>query len=255
MVIDEVFPNPTVKKVIFQIRFPNLFYIESKIGEIQEKIMEKFPESALIFRQQLLLADLPPEEGLKDLIDESRHDSFGNKIWQFRSSNNYKLNILSDSLDITSEFHKTYNNLKVENRFRDIIEFVLDKFFSIVKVPIINRIGLRYIDECPIPSKDNKTLIKYYNSAFPTKRFKIENADKMDFITTINKNGFKLRYVESLQKINEEYKLILDFDGYSNNISSKDYLNILDKLHEQISEEYEKTIKDPVYKYMRQKKE
>ena len=31
MAINEVFPNPTVKKVIFQIRFPNLFFIESKI--------------------------------------------------------------------------------------------------------------------------------------------------------------------------------------------------------------------------------
>jgi hypothetical protein len=40
MAIEEVFPNPTVKQVAFEIRFPNLFYLESKIGELQVKIME-----------------------------------------------------------------------------------------------------------------------------------------------------------------------------------------------------------------------
>ena len=28
---DEVFPNPTVKEVVFEIRFPSLFYMESRI--------------------------------------------------------------------------------------------------------------------------------------------------------------------------------------------------------------------------------
>ena len=47
----EIFSNPTVKKVIFQIRFPNLFFIENKIGDFQLKIMGMFPESKLIFRR------------------------------------------------------------------------------------------------------------------------------------------------------------------------------------------------------------
>lgn len=38
MPINEVFVNPTVKQVIFQVKFPNLFFIESKIGDIQLKI-------------------------------------------------------------------------------------------------------------------------------------------------------------------------------------------------------------------------
>ena len=58
MVINEIFPNPTVKTVVFQIRYPNLFYIENKIGEIQLKLMKEFPESALLYRQRILLADV-----------------------------------------------------------------------------------------------------------------------------------------------------------------------------------------------------
>ena len=50
MKLDKIFPNPLVEKVIFQIRFPNLFFIQDRIGTLQSKIMEKFPDSELIIK-------------------------------------------------------------------------------------------------------------------------------------------------------------------------------------------------------------
>ena len=108
MSIDEIFSNPTVKQVVFQIRFPNLFYIENKIGELQLKIMKEFPHSALLFRRRLLFADIGPEvkhEALPSPLDEGE----GKKIWQFKSDKNCQLNVLTDTLDISSPYHKTYN--------------------------------------------------------------------------------------------------------------------------------------------------
>jgi uncharacterized protein (TIGR04255 family) len=252
MVIDEVFPNPTVKQVMFQIRFPNLFYMESKIGDFQLKIMKEFPKSALLFRRQVVFADLGPEGKLEEIpkIDEES----GKKIWRFESDKNYRLSVLTNSLDITSEYHKTYNGDN-PNKFRDIIEFVLNRFFEVSSIPIINRIGLRYIDECPLPSKDNETLKSYYNSIFPIDRFNIADVDEMFFRTVTKKNNFNIIYAETLQKIKDEYKLNLDFDGFALNILSEDCLRVTDELHRLISEEYEKTIKEPVYNYMRRRVE
>jgi len=253
MSINKIYPNPTVKKVIFQIKFPNLFYIENKIGDLQLKIMEKFPQSSLLFRKQIVFADIGPGVKLENISSDLGEEK-GKKIWQFKSSKNYQLDVLSDSLDISSQHHKTYN-LEGGDKFRDIIKFVLDQFLEIVSIPIINRIGFRYIDECPIPSKDNATFDSYYESAFPIKRFNLAEVDEMDFKTVIKKGEYYLRYVESLQKVGSEYKLILDFDGFANNIDSKDYLITTDNLHAMIIEEFEKTIKKPVYQYMEQKKE
>ena len=253
MSISEVFPNPTAKEVIFQIRFPNLFYMENKIGELQLKIMKEFPQSTLLFRRQILFADIGPEVKLEDIPSDSDRET-GKKIWQFKSDKNFKLNVLNDSLDITSEYHKTYN-LEGGDKFRDIIKFVLDHFFSVTSIPIINRIGLRYIDECPIPSKDNSAFKSYYKSSFPLDRFNLADASEMDFKTVVRNGDYHLRYIESLQKINDEYKLILDFDGFAENITSEDCLTITDDLHTIILEEYERTIKEPVYKYMRQRRE
>jgi len=252
MSITEIFPNPTVKQVIFQIRFPNLFFLENKIGDFQIKIMERFPDSGLLFRRQVIFADLGPEAKLEDIPREA-----GRKIWQFKSKKNVELNVLQDSLDINSKYHKTYK-LGDGAKFRDIIEFVVQRFFEVTSIPIIERIGLRYIDECPILSNDNNTFTSYYNSKFPLDKFNLANAKEMDFKAVVKKGDYYLHYAESLQKQKNDadnYSLRLDFDGFAENIKSEDYLTVLDSLHEIISDEYEKTIKAPVYEYMRQKKE
>jgi len=249
--IDEVFPNPTVKQVIFQIRYPNLFYIENRIGEFQIKIMDKFPNSSLIHRKQIIFTDIGPD-GKFDVPSDVEEET-GKKVWQFESDKGFQLNITSDSLDITSAYHKTYNlDNGGSEKFRDFIEFVLENFFSVMEIPIATRIGLRYIDECPLFSKDNETFKEYYNSILPIERFDIALAKEMDFKTLMEKDNCLLRYIESLQRVNDEDKLILDFDAFTGHTKSEQCLDVTDKLHEIISEEYKKTIKKPVIEYMRQ---
>lgn len=251
MTIQEVFPNPTVKNVVFQIRFSNLFYIENKIGDLQIELMKEFPESSILYRQKFILADSGADIP-KDLDETSGNKP--EKIWHFESPKKCKLTINSSSLSISSEFHKTYNNKGAENKFRDIIEFVLSNFFKIIQVPIIKRIGLRYIDECPIPKKNTELFKSYYESTFPLDRFKLENSTEMEFVVVTKKGKQKLRFREKLVQISKKYKLILDFDGFSENIKSDDCLKVTDSLHNLISKEYEKSLKEPVFKYMRKGK-
>jgi len=253
MVIKEIFPNPTVKQVVFEIRFPNLFYMENKIGDFQLKIMKEFPESSLLFRRAFMLVDVGPKTKLEEIAARASEEERGIKVWQFKSRKNYEINVQTNRLNIISQYHKTYN-LGDSDKFRDVIEFVLDNFFAVTSIPIINRIGLRYIDECPLPAKDNETFRAWYNSVFPIDRFSISDADEMFFRTVVKRGNFHLIYMETLQKRGEEYKLILDFDGFAKDISSEDCLRVTDELHRIISEEYEKTIKEPVYEYMRQER-
>ncbi len=76
----------------------------------------------------------------------------------------------------------------------------------------------------------------------------------MNFRTVVKKREFFLIYAESLQKQENEYILILDFDGFANDITPENCLTVLDELHEIINEEYTKTIRGPVYEFMRQPK-
>lgn len=250
MVIKEIFPNPTVKQVIFEIRFPMLFFMENKIGDLQLKVMKEFPDSALILERPFAILDMG-QKGKIEKLPPKTDEEFGRKIWEFKSEKNYKFSVSGRSLSIISKYHKTYN-LGDGDKFRDVIKFVLDNFFEVISIPTVRRLGLRYVDHCPLPSKDNKTFRSYYKSVFPTDRFNIADAEEMFFRTVGKRNGFNLVYMESLTKIKDEYKLILDFDGFATNIRSEEYLKVTDELHRIISEEYERTIKEPVYEYMRQ---
>lgn len=250
MALTEIFVKPTVKKVIFQIQFPNLFFIESKIGELQIAIMEKFPESALIFQRQIVFTDINPGVNLEELQDKVAQGQ-SRKIWQFNSPLGYQLNVLTDSIDINSNLHKTYNNEKSDVKFRDIIEYVLKPFFLITKLPVISRLGLRYIDECSFFAKTTESFLRHFNSCFSTNRFSIEDSTEHQYKVIVKRGNHFIRYVETLNSQSNPPILILDFDGFALNVPTDRYMETSDDLHVLISNEYELTIKEPIYKYMR----
>lgn len=246
MVITEIFPNPTVKQVIFQLRFPNLFFLENKIGDFQMRIMKDYPKSELTYRRNIVFADLGPKGTFKPLDED-----IGQKIWEFQSANeSSKVSVSTNALTIISEHYKTYN-LDGADKFRDAIKSAVDNFLEVMAIPIFARIGLRYIDECPIPAMNNEQFKSWYNSTFPIERFNMSDTTEMLFKTVVRRGTLNLRYIEALQKNEKGYKLILDFDGFAKDVPSKDFLNIADEMHTLISAEYEKTIKAPVYEYMR----
>lgn len=250
MVITEIFPNPTVKQVFFEAKFPNLFYLENKIGDFQIKIMKDYPKSELLYTRNILFADLGPKGDFKPIDDET-----GKKVWEFTSDEKGTVvSVTTNSLIIASQHYKTYN-LAGADKFRDAIDFVVKSFNEVMGIPTFSRIGLRYIDECPVIQKDNQTFNSYYNSAFPIERFSIDDATELLFRAVVKRDKLNLTYMEALKKLKDSYKLLLDFDGFALNVPSQEVLNVADEMHKLISAEYERTIKQPVYEYMKKKKE
>lgn len=250
MTIDEIFPNPTLKQVIFQIRFPTLFYVETKIGDFQMRVVDRFPESSLVHRRQVLFADVGPERTMKQIGADDETER-GKKIWRFDSGEGLTLNVLMDSLDITSHQHETYN-LGGGRKFRQTLDFVLSAFFDVVSVPMLKRVGLRYINVCPIPDLTNEGFTSYYNSVFPLGRFPLAQSSEMRFRARCSRGSLGIRYLESLEETDGEHKFILDLDAFATDIKPTDCLSTVDELHALIVEEFESTIRDPVYHYMRQ---
>ena len=252
MVINEIFLNPTVKKVFFQITFPNLFSIESKIGDYQSEIINYFPQSSFSYKlPTIFFTDVGPEG--KIVQPPQGIDDKADKIWQFKSESNYNLNISSGSLSLDSQLHKTYNNPSSEIRFRDIIKKTLEPFFKIIRIPRLNRIGLRYIDHCtaflPDPLTDSN-FKNWYNTVFPLDRFSIEKTKEMGFRVVSKQKDYHIIYYEHII-LDDNVNYIIDFDGFAENVPSESYLTIADELHTIISEEFERTIKKPVFDLMR----
>ncbi len=249
MPIYKVFKRPTVKRVAFEARFPNLFFIENKIGEYQLKIMQRFPESAVAFRRQVTVVDLGPDAKVEDVLDQARSEQSG-KIWQFRDPGRFELSVTSGRLWLESEFHKSYDKGDQESQFRGAIEFAVTRFREVIDLPILTRVGLRYINHCPIIEKTSSWLESFYNTALPLGRFPIEEASELDFKAVVAREGCQLRYLESLQRVGGADVLVLDLDAFAENVSASQWLPTTDRLHRAVIEAFEATARPPLLAWM-----
>jgi uncharacterized protein (TIGR04255 family) len=246
----EVFPNPLVKQVIFAIRFPNLFFLADRIGEFQIKVMKQFPKSSLLLRRPVVLTDEADTEKLEQMVTSLREKEAGNRVWQFESERGVKLEVTSNLLALISTSHKSYRHGQ-EACFREVVDSVTGQFYALTQLPVVNRIGLRYIDECPLLKDTSEGFREHYSTVFPLDRFPLEECAVMEYRVDVRRNIHNLRYVESLQGEGKNRKLILDFDAWSENIEPSSTMEVTDQLHDIIWDEFNRTIKDPIREYMR----
>lgn len=255
MAITEVFPNPTVKQVIFQIRFPPVFSMESLVGRYQIDILDRFPESELLFRKHMVIAAGVELKDLAAVIHDESEMEGVEKIWRFKSEMGVEMNIRSGSLDMSSTSHKTYNNQGSQDRFRDVIEFAVSKFLKVAPIPKLTRVGLRYLDDCPVPDGGTAAFKTYYNTSLPLSRFPVKEAVAMKTESRVRRGEDFLVFREALHQKEETMQLILDTDAYAVNVPASDCLAVTDRLHSLIAAEFEASIKEPVYEHMRAAKE
>lgn len=246
----EIFVRPTIHQVIYQIRFPNLLFIEAKVGQFQLNIMERFPDSSELYRRQVIFADVGPDDEQRMPLDEQNTK----KIWQFSTEDKaYVVNIQTNSLDITANSYKTYNSGEDDNfKFQSIIKFVLDNFFSEIPVKLIKRIGLRYINKCPLPDDlSNSAFLEYYDSDFNLSKYDLKTTTEMQFVSSVLLDKYFLNYSEVLKYVDNKPLYYLDWDASGKDIHVDNYLTVTDQLHQIIDNRFFETIKEPVKKWMR----
>lgn len=249
MAFSEVFPHPTVKRVIFSATFPEFFGIESAIGSIQTALMGKFPEPKLLFQQSVIFAHgLNPSR--TDLAKMKIEPEPVHKIWQFKAEDETTIQVTLNQVTIDSSSHTTYNNAGSEKKFRDTIEFVVKTFLEITGLPLLTRIGLRYIDKCPIPQFNNEVFRKYFNTTLPIDRFPLPSLRELQVVSVVNRSDVVLIFRELLNPQNEPGFLTLDFDGFKERLPSLNYLAATDEVHKVIGDEFQGAVTKEFIEYM-----
>lgn len=250
---NEVFQNPIVKMVAVELRFPNLFFLEGKIGDFQVKIMRDFPESEIAMRRSVLFA-FGSDKGLQELAAQSKaDDGLVDKVWQFKSAAGVTLAVTSKSLSLHTEKHKSYD--LGDNPFRSTIASVVRHFFEVVNIPLVVRVGLRYIDEGPVFDKTTEKFNECYDSLLPFARCPLEKAVTIDCAITLKSDDDHpdMRVIESFRTENGTDKFVLDYDAWAENVETANVMDTIDRLHSAISAEFFRTVKTPILEYMRTK--
>ena len=241
------FAHPTVKQVIFQIRFPKLFFMQSKIGDLQLGLMQRFPKSESVVHRAVIMAQ-GTNESLQQLLKE-RPDDDEARIWKFEDAKGVVIEVKLDSLTILSTKHTSYANQP--DPFRETLSFVTAVFFKQAPIPVVARVGLRYVDECPFPTLTNDTFSRYFDSCLPVGRFPIERGVELVCRAVCPRDGGMIRYAEAVVAKDNGHVLVVDMDAFAEHVASASVLDTADKLHQIVRREFEATIKEPVLHYMR----
>jgi uncharacterized protein (TIGR04255 family) len=185
-------------------------------------------------------------------VKQQQADSV-DRIWQFTSPSGTKLQISGTSLLLSSENHRSYHHGEAES-FRAVINRAVGYFFDMVGIPVVLRVGLRYINECPIFERSTRIFNECYNSILPLNRYGLEHAVNMDCAVVVNKEQSQFRHLESLKSGQGEARLILDLDAWTENVPSENVMASADTLHGIISDEFWNTVKEPILDFMRRPK-
>jgi len=241
--LHEIFENSLLSEVVLELRFPIRLKIPDKIGDFQEKIINKFPklEEGFITKFALFSDETPPPP---------MHTQ---KVWEFKNlKTKTSCKILRNRFSIISNSYKSWKEHKSKKGFRDIIEFTLNNFLETYPIKNFDRLGLRYINKVEIEEKTTSWLKKLFIPLFNIEKYPIESL-KEHVVRLIIKKQEQIHIILQSTFITENDKdyYILDFDAYLTNLEDKQIIQKADQLHEEILKEFHSLITDECRKKMR----
>jgi uncharacterized protein (TIGR04255 family) len=241
----EVFLNAPLKGVAYEVRFPSLFSISQAIGKFQLEIMDDFPKASQLFATPFAVI----EEGVPKLPAGSSDKIITS--WQFASeTGNTKVTVKLDSLSITSEEYHSYDN-PAKKKFKEVINKTVTKFVEQVPITKFTRIGLRYTDHCPLAEKTNRYFKKYYEPTFNIDKYRIDDWEEGFLVIRTKKEKHNILFQSRIEKIDGEYKYVMDFDAYAENVNFDDFLAVTDELRDLDRSEFLSNTTEDFKEYMR----
>lgn len=240
-----------LNEVIFQVRFSPLLSLYSikpeAAAKFQEVVGDKFPD--LQFNQKRNLK--VKMDSTQNSIESNMEDEY--LIWNFKSNDGKS--ILLSGEELTLSYPKgTYLTFE---EFKEDVELVL-KGLSQYKIPKINSIGLRYINQININNKSRLSdfinpklhqLDKEFDSYEVLQSLSRIELKIEDYILAFQYGQFNPKYPE----LSSNKDFILDYDCVKlpKTICSIDYiLNNLINMNKIIFNRFENDISDKLKKIM-----
>ncbi|MBT4121877.1 TIGR04255 family protein [bacterium] len=233
--------------VIFKVDFPVILDLQdSPPKEFQNAIKEEYPILEP-FQQFSFMMDKESEEPPQNL---------NRTIWKFMSKDkNRSIELSYQSLIIVFKDYQSYED------FREIIEKIMAIFNELYKNVIVDRIGLRYINQIELEEEDIFNWGDYINDCLISNIDFLENKNQikrtidilelsLDDEVTLN---FRWGIYNSLYPSEVSKKeFLLDFDCFTRvQIESDQVIGKLDIFNSIITGYFEKSIEDKFRELLR----
>jgi uncharacterized protein (TIGR04255 family) len=231
-----------LKNVIFRLDYSIILDLsENKPINFQKEIIDDFPILEPITQLGFQLEQQGEEMSAKNLKKT---------IWKFLSKDKLKSIELDQEYLSISIKNNTYTTF---GEYRELVEKIITLFYNNYPSTIINRLGLRYINEIQINESDNFEWSNYLDDSLTGCFNFLEDKTKVkrvinSFITKVNDNSFlNFKYGIFNKHFPSEIvdkTFILDYDCYTREqLEKSDILPKIGLYNEVITEKFEKSIK------------
>ena len=230
----EKFPNPPVKEVAYEIRFPPDLRILAELYRYQQTIKDKLPKVGKVHGFEISLPGGIP--------------SYLEGPWLFEDSeDNLQAKITMNSFAVTSRKHKTFD------RFYPQLKDLTERFIKTYSIPSITRVGLRYINDITLGSDSIGELSRFFVSPFDHARIRYEDLVSASAEIRRKKGDSFLTLRVSFHQDQEgKTHYVIDTDSYfERNLPVGDLFRIVETLHDNAIREFHDNITDAYVERLR----
>jgi len=224
--LNEVFPANPIREVDFEIRFTPRLRVQAEMWRFQESLVAEYPEVGL---ESALLPN-------------------GSTLSVTVFQNQLKARVIKVSPQNMALAFSTYN------RFEDFKEEVLKRsanFCATFGVASLTRIGLRYVNEIPLPTQQSNSMATYVRAIVDLDRFPLDSIQQFALQVSAKQDDHMI-LLRTAMLTGPIRTYILDIDAYTETEKpTADIGTLLDRFHDtlqkvfldHVTEEYKKVMR------------
>lgn len=226
--LEEVFPANPIREVDFEIRFTPRLRVQAEMWRFQEKVMTEYPEAGLES------AILPNAATLSVTVFQ----------------NQAKARLIKVSPQNMALAFSAYANFE---EFKDEVLKRSGEFCEIFGVTSLTRVGLRYVNEIPLPTQEAESMSKYVRPLVAFDRIPLKTVQQ--FALQISATTTEhLVLVRTAMIAGPIRTYILDIDAYTEVVKPASEINaLLDQFHDTAQRVFLDHVTDEYKKIMRAK--
>jgi uncharacterized protein (TIGR04255 family) len=224
--LEEVFPTNPIREVDFEIRFVPRLRVQAEMWRFQEKVMEEYPDASI---ESALLPNAA---------------SLSVTVFQ----NQAKARLIKVSTQNLALAFSSYANFE---EFKDEVLKRSSEFCEVFEITSLTRVGLRYVNEIPLPTQDAESMTRYVRPLVSFDRVPLESVQQFALQISAT-TADRMILVRTAMIAGPIRTYILDIDAYTEVIKPvSDMGSLLDQFHDtaqhlfldHVTDEYKNTMR------------
>jgi uncharacterized protein (TIGR04255 family) len=226
--LEEVFPANPIREVDFEIRFTPRLRVQAEMWRFQESVVTEYPEVGLES------AILPNGTTLSVTVFQ----------------NQAKARLIKVSPQNMALAFSAYKNFE---EFKDEVLKQSDDFCKTFGVTELTRIGLRYVNEIPLPTQESSSMTKYVRPLVAFDRIPLETVQQFALQMSATAGGHMV-LVRTAMIAGPIRTYILDIDAYTEIVRpASEISTLLDQFHDTAQRVFLDHVTDEYKRVMRAK--